>query len=82
MIVKSALKAMSTAIVRGLAYYRMRSIEITLQGAVDTLPNVRCTETRLRMQLAIRGMRRDLCAARAHYTSLLPAGQRRVWDLA
>jgi len=79
---KHALKAISTAILRGLAYYRMRSIEINLQGAVDTLPDVRCAETRLRMLLSIRGMRRDLCAARAHYTSLLPAGQRRVWDLA
>ena len=79
---QSALKAMSTAILHGLAYYRMRSIEITLQGAVDTLPNVRCTETRTRMLLAICGMRRDLCAARAHYTSLLQVDERRVWDIA
>lgn len=79
---KNALKTALTALMRWAAYCRMRSLEITLAGAVDTLPHVRCTETRLRMLLAIRGMRRDLCAARAHYTSLLPAGERRVWDLA
>ena len=79
---KPALKTAPTALRRWWALYKVRSIEITLQGAVDTLPRVTCTETRLRMLLAIRGMRRDLCAARAHYTSLLPAGERRVWDLA
>jgi len=76
---------MKTALIfmrRWLALYKMRSIEITLQGAVDTLPNIRCTETRLRMALAIRRMRNELSKARAHYTSLLPVGERRVWDLA
>lgn len=33
MIVKSALKAMSTAIMRGLAYYRMRSTTTLPNGA-------------------------------------------------
>jgi hypothetical protein len=76
------LKSASIALLRWWAFYQMRSLEITLAGAVDTLQHVRCTETRLAMLLAIRGMRRDLCAARARYTSLLPVGQRRVWDLA
>lgn len=79
---KQALKTAFSALLRWAAYYRMRSLEITLAGAIETLPHIGCTETRLRMLLAIRGMRRDLCAARAHYTSLLPAGERRVWDLA
>jgi hypothetical protein len=79
---KSALKSASTAMRRWLAFYQMRSLEINLDGAIEILPNVRCTETRLRMILAIRRMQHDLSKARAHYTSLLPVGERRVWDLA
>lgn len=76
------MKTTLTTLRRWWALYKMRSIEITLQGAVDTLQHVRCTETRLAMLLSIRGMRRELSASRAHYTSLLPVGERRVWDLA
>lgn len=73
---------MTNRIKRWLAYYRMRSLEINLAGAVETLPHVRCIETRLRMLLAIRRMQHELSRARAHYTSLLPVGERRVWDVA
>lgn len=62
--------------------YRMRSIEITLSGAYDTLPLVRDELTRARMQLAIREMSLALCKARADYVALLPAGRRIVWDIA
>jgi len=71
-----------TTLRRWWAFYQMRSIEINLAGAVETLPHVRCIETRLRMLLAIRRMQHELSKARAHYTSLLPVGERRVWDLA
>jgi hypothetical protein len=76
------IKRTITVIRRSAAWYAMRSLEINLAGAVDTLQHVRCTETRLAMILAIRRMRNDLSKARAHYTSLLPVGERRVWDLA
>lgn len=76
------MKTALTTLRRWWAHYQVRSLEITLQGAVDTLQHVRCTETRLAMLLSIRGMRRELSAARAHYTSLLQVGERRVWDLA
>ena len=79
---KSALTTALTAIRRAAAWYAMRSIEINLAGAVETLQHVKDVDTRLAMQLAIRGMSRDLCKARARYTSLLPVGERRVWDLA
>jgi hypothetical protein len=79
---KQALKTTLTALLRWTAYYRMRSIEINLAGAVETLPHVRCVETRFAMQIAIRRMIRELCKARAHYTNLLPVGERRVWDMA
>lgn len=79
---KSALRTASTAIKRWLALYRMRSIEINLSGAYDTLPLVRDPLTRERMQLAIREMSLALCKARADYIALLPAGQRVVFDIA
>jgi len=79
---KSALKTASTALKRWIAHYRMRSIEINLSGAYDTLPLVRDELTRQRMQLAIREMSLALCKARAEYVALLPAGQRIVFDIA
>ena len=79
---KSAITTALTAIRRAAAFYTMRSLEINLAGAVDTLQHVNDVNTRLAMQLAIRGMSRDLCKARARYTSLLPVGERRIWDLA
>ena len=79
---KSALKTALTALKRWLSLYRMRSIEINLSGAIDTLPLVRDQLTRQRMQLAIREMSIALCKARADYVALLPAGQRIVWDIA
>jgi len=79
---KTAIKTASTAIRRWLALYRMRSIEINLCGAYDTLPMVRDELTRQRMQLAIREMSLALCKARADYIALLPAGQRVVLDIA
>lgn len=79
---KTALKTASTAIRRWLALYRMRSIEINLDGALEALPYIRCEITRDRMQIAIREMRIALCRARADYIALLPAGQRLVWDIA
>ncbi len=79
---KTAIKTASTAIKRWLALYQLRSIEITLAGALDTLPSVRCQHTRSEMQLAIAAMRRELAAARARYIALLPPGQRITWELA
>lgn len=79
---KSALKSASTAILRALAWYRMRSIEINLSGAVEALPHVRDPDTVAAMQLAIRAMSKELCRARSHYTSFLPPGRRIVWESA
>ena len=79
---KSATKTASTALKRWLAHYRMRCIEIHLAGMVETLPHVRCVETRLAMQSAIRLACRELCRARAEYQSYLPPGKRIVWEVA
>lgn len=79
---KHAFKTASTALKRWLAHYRMRCLEINLAGMVETLQHVRCTETRLRMLLAIPTASRELCRARAEYQATLPPGRRIVWDLA
>jgi hypothetical protein len=79
---KQAIKTAITVVRRSAAWYAMRSLEINLAGAVDTLQHVRCTETRLAKILAIRSMRNELSKARAHYNSFSKPGVVRVWDLA
>lgn len=79
---KTILKTVLTAIRRSAAHYRMRSIEINLAGAVETLPHVKDPLTRERMRLAIKEMSRSLCKARAEYIALLPAGSRITFDIA
>ena len=51
---KTIIKTALTAIKRAAAHYRMRSIEINLAGAVETLQHVNDPLTRERMRLAIR----------------------------
>lgn len=79
---KTIIKSLLTAIKRAAAHYRMRSIEINLAGAIETLPHVNDPLTRERMRLAIREMSRSLCKARAEYIALLPAGSRMTFDIA
>lgn len=78
----ATLDSTLTTLRRWAAHYRMRSLETTLSGAVDSFPHVRDPLTRERMKLSIRELRRELCKARADYIALLPAGKRIVWDLA
>ena len=79
---KTILKSALTAIRRSAAHYRMRSIEINLAGAVETLRHVNDPLTHEHMRLAIREMSRSLCKARAEYIALLPAGRRITFDIA
>lgn len=79
---KTIIKTALTAIRRAAAHYRMRSIEINLAGATETLPYIADPLTRERMKLAIREMSLALCKARAEYIALLPAGRRMVFDIA
>lgn len=67
---------------RAWAYWKMRSIEINLAGMIDALPYVRCELTRESMLLQIKAVSIELCKARAHYQSFLPAGERRTWVIA
>ena len=79
---KQAINTAITAVRRSAAWFAMRSIEANLAGALDVLPEINDTETRIAMQLAIRGMRKELSKARAHYTSFSKPGVVRIWDIA
>ena len=79
---KTAIKSALTAVRRAAAWYQMRSLEINLHGAVESLPYIRDPDTYAAMQVAIRAMSKELCRARSHYTSFLPPGRRIVWESA
>lgn len=79
---KTALKTLSTAIKRLIAWHQMRAIEIALSDAYDLLHYIDDLDTYERAQLNIRALSRELCRLRAHYQSFLPAGRRIVWDIA
>lgn len=76
------MKHAITLILRAIAYFQMRSIEINLAGAVDSLPYIRDPDTLEHMRLAIKRMSKELCRARARYQSFLPPGDRHVWEVA
>lgn len=79
---KTILKTALTATARTLAYWRMRSIEINLAGAIDSLPYVKDQDTLASMHLSIKVMSKELCRARAHYQSFLKPGKRLTWSVA
>lgn len=86
---KTALKTMLTAAKRadhvirhGIAWCQMRALETTLQGKLDDLPYITDEATLAAMIIAARQLQADLAAARSHYSSFLPAGQRIVWKVA
>lgn len=79
---KSALKTAANTILRGAAYWQMRSVEINLAGAIDTLPYVKDADTLDAMRLSIRRMSKELCRRRAQYQRFLPPGQRHTWEVA
>ena len=79
---KQAINTAITVVRRSAAWFAMRSIEANLAGALDVLPEINDTETRIAMQLAIRGMRKELSKARAHYVSFSKPGVVRIWDMA
>lgn len=67
---------------RTLALYKVRSLEIQLDGMNQAMQTVTCNETRLAISVARITVRRELAEARANYIKLLPPGQRRTWRAA
>lgn len=67
---------------RLVAGYRVRTLEIELQGQTDALAAVRDVDLHMRIAAARRITKRDLAKARADYNALLPPGTRRTWSAA
>lgn len=67
---------------RAIARYKIRSLEIELQGQTDAIAAVRDMDLNARISAARRITRRDLAKARADYIAMLPPGERRTWSAA
>lgn len=78
----SAAKRADHVIRHGAAWCQMRALEKSLQGKLDTIPYVSDEPTLAAMHASIQQLQIDLAAARSHYSSFLPAGQRVVWEVA
>lgn len=79
---KNSLKNLLTVAFRWIAWFQMRSVEINLAGAINSLPYIKDADTLAAMRLSIKMMSKELCKARAHYQSFLPPGERHVWEVA
>ena len=79
---KNTLKALCTVALRIAALYRVRCLEIQIDGATEALACVRCPMTLARIEVARHNARISLAIARAEYNALLPVGQRRTWRMA
>lgn len=75
------MKRPLNAVLRSVAWFQMRSLETTLQGKLDIIHDITDRETKAAMRASIRQLRKDLAKARAKYQSLLPVGERHVWNL-
>lgn len=78
----SAAKRADHVIRHGAAWCQMRALEQSLQGKLDTILDVSDETTRAAMHASILQLQIDLAAARAHYSSFLPAGRRVTWKVA
>ncbi len=76
------MKRPLNAVLRSVAKFQMRSLEISLQGKLDTIPYVTDEATLACMRTSIRQLQIDLAKARSRYQSFLPAGERFIWEVA
>jgi len=76
------MKRPLNVVLRSVAKFQMRSLEISLQGKLDTLPYVTDEATLASMRVTIRQLQKDLAKARSRYQSFLPVGDRFVWEVA
>jgi len=79
---KAALTAASTTVIRLLAYWQMRGLEIQIDGMDKALACVTCPLTASRIEQARHLARAELARARAEYSATFPPGIRHVWRLA
>lgn len=76
------MKTLLKLLQRALAHYHMRCLEIQLQDQTDALQHVEHINAYRDIFRARAATQRELCAARQHYISLLPPGQRCTWRTA
>lgn len=74
--------AILNAIRRAAALFRIRSLEIQLDGQNKAMQSDLDEETRIAISLARVHTRRQLAKERGDYLSMLPAGERRTWRTA
>ena len=67
-------------ITRLLAYWRMRSIEIELEGKLERLAETPDPISRITQKERIQILRERLSQARSDYLSLFPPGERMTWS--
>lgn len=67
-------------IARLLAYWRMRSIEIELEGKLERLAETPDPIARIAQKERIQTLRERLSQARSDYLSLFPPGERMTWS--
>lgn len=65
---------------RGMAAFRVRSLEIRIDDLHEARFAVRDTDTQLAIAAAIRCARSDLARARGDYNALYPPGKRKTWE--
>ena len=67
---------------RAVALFRIRSLEIQLDGQNQAMQCDLDEETRIAISLARVHTRRQLAKERGNYLSMLPVGERRTWRAA
>lgn len=75
-----SLRRITRFIARLLAYWRMRSIEIELEGKLERLAETLDPISRITQKERIQILRERLSQARSDYLSLFPPGERMTWS--
>ena len=76
------MKTLINLIRRAFAKSRICSLELRLADQSSALRTARTQEAFLTIYMARAETQKALAAARAHYNSLLPVGERKTWRLA
>lgn len=76
------MKRLIILVRRAIAVFRVRSLEIQLDGHVTALDQVRDPSTQIDIINSKRATQHELLAARRTYLGLFPPGVRKTWDRA
>jgi len=76
------MKTLINLIRRAIAKNRICSLELRLSDETSLMHLALTRDEFTAVYLARAATQKDLAAARAHYNSLLPVGQRKTWGIA